>query len=552
MASVTAIASAPKKKRNCLTLKRKIEVINYAKKNPGINIRSLADIFQCGKTQIALIIKSKDSLLSMYESNASGSRVHTTTKFRSSKFMDVNKALHDWYLLACSKNIYPAGPQLIEKAKEIAERLGIVDFQGSRGWLDKWKQWFNIKQMKVGGESGDVQGETIDSWKERLPEIVEGYDIEDIWNMDETGIFWKALPDSGFGRKGSQCKGGKKSKQRVTVAFFASAAGKKEKPIFIWRYENPRCLRRFDKSLLPVSYFSQSKAWMTGEIMEAVLVKLNRRLSSTNRSIILLMDNAGCHPEALAGKFSNIKVVFLPPNTTSRLQPLDLGIIKNFKVHYRHFLLKYVLSRIDECDTASDVIKSVDVLMAIRWVEKAWTLVTEETIQKCFRKAGVLTSNMDVVSTRLEEDNDPFSECDLQVEMECLLQKTMPAEGRCTLIEYLEGDNQLPVCAETGDDDWEEDFFQQLSGKDQDDDSEGDDIDGEDEDMIEMDREPPLPNVKTFKEAIEALEDVSHFLQSRGHVQAHSMLGSVIDEVAGLKATTSRQTTINNFFPRID
>ena len=185
------------------------------------------------KTQIAQIVKSKDSLLSMYESNASGSRVHTTMKFRSSKFMDVNKALHDWYLLACSKNIYPAGPQLIKKAKEIAERLGIVDFQGSRGWLDKWKQRFNIKQMKVCGESGDVQGETIDSWKERLPEIVEGYDVEDIWNMDETGIFWKALPDSGFGRKGSQCKGGKKSKQRVTVAFFVSAAGK-EKPIFIW------------------------------------------------------------------------------------------------------------------------------------------------------------------------------------------------------------------------------------------------------------------------------------------------------------------------------
>lgn len=78
MASVIAIASAAKKKRNCLTLKRKIEVINYSKKNPGINIRSLADIFQCGKTQIAQILKTKDSLLSMYESNASSSGVHIT------------------------------------------------------------------------------------------------------------------------------------------------------------------------------------------------------------------------------------------------------------------------------------------------------------------------------------------------------------------------------------------------------------------------------------------------------------------------------------------
>ena len=68
MATVTAIASAAKKK-NCLILKKKIEVIDYAKKNQGINIRSLADIFKCGKSQIAKIIKNKDSLPSLYESN---------------------------------------------------------------------------------------------------------------------------------------------------------------------------------------------------------------------------------------------------------------------------------------------------------------------------------------------------------------------------------------------------------------------------------------------------------------------------------------------------
>ena len=102
MATVSVIASSAKK-RNCLTLKKRIEVINYAKKNPGMNIRSLADIFKCAKRHIAKIIKNKDSLLSLYGSNASGSRVHATMTFRSSQFMDVNKALYEWYLLACSK-----------------------------------------------------------------------------------------------------------------------------------------------------------------------------------------------------------------------------------------------------------------------------------------------------------------------------------------------------------------------------------------------------------------------------------------------------------------
>ena len=107
--------------------------------------------------------------------------------------------------------------------------------------------------------------------------------------MDETGLFCHALPDRGFGQKSKSCKGGKKSKQRLTIAFFVSASGKKEKPVVIWKSANPRCFRRFDKSLLPVTYFSQKKAWMTGYI----LAKLNRRMSSANRNILLFMDNAG-------------------------------------------------------------------------------------------------------------------------------------------------------------------------------------------------------------------------------------------------------------------
>ena len=151
-------------------------------------------------------------------------------------------------------------------------------------------------QLKISGESGDVEGTTVDSWKERLTEIVQGYEKDNIWNMDETGLFWYALPDKGFGQKSKQCKGGKKMKQRMTVAFFVNASGKKERPIVIWTSENPRCLRWFDKSLIPVTYFSQPKAWMTGDIMETILFKLNRQMISTNRKILLFMDNAGCHP----------------------------------------------------------------------------------------------------------------------------------------------------------------------------------------------------------------------------------------------------------------
>ena len=70
---------------------------------------------------------------------------------------------------------------------------------------------------------------------------------------------------------------------------------------------------------LPVEYFDQQKAWMSGDIMHKLLSKLNTRLRKESRSVILFIDNARCHPEDVASKYSNVKVVFLPPNTTSVL-----------------------------------------------------------------------------------------------------------------------------------------------------------------------------------------------------------------------------------------
>ena len=108
-----------------------------------------------------------------------------------------------------------------------------------------------------------------------------------------------------------ECKAGsareEKSKQRITVAFFVKAAGGKEILIVIWKSENPRCFRGVNKSKLPVKYFSQPKSWMTGEILDKVLTKLNHRLSARCQSILLMMDNAGCHPPEYKKKYSNIK-----------------------------------------------------------------------------------------------------------------------------------------------------------------------------------------------------------------------------------------------------
>lgn len=162
---------ASKKRQRChLSLQTKIEVIRKAKSDPKLSVRALSEHFGCGKTKISDILKAKESILTLYESNASSSMSRTTAKSRSSEYSEVNDTLYKWYLLACSKNIYPCGPQLIEKAKEIAAQ---IEFKGTNGWLQKWKKRYNIRRVAVQGESGDVSGETIESWKERLPEILK-------------------------------------------------------------------------------------------------------------------------------------------------------------------------------------------------------------------------------------------------------------------------------------------------------------------------------------------------------------------------------------------
>ena len=80
---------------------------------------------------------------------------------------------------------------------------------GTNGWLKKWNQRYHVRRVAICGESGNVSGVMVSSWKERLPEIVRGYDKKN--NLDETSCFWRALTERGFVEKGKRCNGDKKA-----------------------------------------------------------------------------------------------------------------------------------------------------------------------------------------------------------------------------------------------------------------------------------------------------------------------------------------------------
>ena len=540
-----------RRKRNELPLQKKVELIKKADANPSFGIRKLAELFECGRTQVSVILKSRAKFLDLYESNASSKLVRK--RERTAQYTDINVALHEWFVLATSKNIYPDGPLLSCKAKEIAERMGISEFKASNGWLHKWKQRYNIKQVSICGESADVRGDTVTSWKERLPEIVSGYAQRDIWNLDETGLFWKALPDKGFAEKASKCKGGKKIKVRITVALIVDALGETQRPIVIGMSANPRCFKNVKKDQLPVDYYSQKKAWMTGEILNDVLLKINRRLQVSKRSILLLLDNAGCHPADMKGRFSNTKIIFLPPNTTSMLQPLDLGIIQNFKVHYRKLFLGFILTKIDECSNASEIVKSVTILHSIRWIAQAWAQVRQDTIQKCFRRAGVLADG-EILASALSESADPFSDLDDELELEDLISKVHGGTESCQATEFVSGDDCLQVCQEFGEE-WEDTFLDNISSSckraDGGEEEELEEIEEANEED-ESDHEELCANpISSMKEAIMAMENVYSYLEQKGHTSLASdsmKLHSDLSTAHRCELGASKQTTLQEYF----
>jgi len=57
----------------------------------------------------------------------------------------------------------------------------------------------------------------VDDWNNKLVETCEGFVPKNIFNLDETGLFFRALPNRTMCLKSENCSGGKISKERITV-----------------------------------------------------------------------------------------------------------------------------------------------------------------------------------------------------------------------------------------------------------------------------------------------------------------------------------------------
>ena len=95
------------------------------------------------------------------------------------------------------------------------------------------------------------------------------------YNADETGMFYRLLPDKTLEYKKVDCHSGKRSKERLTAMVCASMSEYDKLPILIiGKSANPRCLK--NKKTLPTTYTSNMQAWMTSQIFSDWLKKLDQ------------------------------------------------------------------------------------------------------------------------------------------------------------------------------------------------------------------------------------------------------------------------------------
>lgn len=501
-----------KRKLISLSIKEKKDVIALFEKS-NVSKTAFAKEHHIPRTTLNDILSSKQVI---EEADCEGKR----KRIRKSKFDEIEDVLVRWLKHARAQNVPISSVTLKEKAKEIAEELNIEDFGASNGWLERFKVRHCLSFKTICGEAAAVDVDAVDDWKNSvLKEILSRFDASNVFNLDETGLFYRLLPDKTLSFKGEKCTSGKASKQRVTILLGANMSGnEKLKPLVIGKSKKPRCFKNVKS--LPVYYEANSKAWMTAMIWERHIRKLDSQFLRQKRKVAIVVDNCTAHttPENLKA----IEMTFLPPNVTSILQPLDQGIIRDFKRKYKKMLVKDLIKSLDRNEKLE-----VSVLDAINYADKSWSSVSSQIISNCFRHAGFAA---DGESEKILSDEDIIDVEPLETLVQIANEKGCMVDDVNAFVNI---DNDIAICSQATVKDFTSEFLKEKQNS-----------SSEDSDVENVDK---TPLNKT--EAIEALEKVREYLTSiEGTTDEEFKALTVLEKKVNSSSQHLHQSTLLGYF----
>ena len=160
---------------------------------------------------------------------------------------------------------------------------------------------------------------------------------------------------------------------------------------------------------MPCKYRSQKKNWMDSILFEEWVREIDRRFTRDGRKIVLLVDNCPAHPSI--DNLLSTELIFLPHNTTSKLQPMDQGVIRSLKALCKTMSIKKIIEAIEKKKTLPEF----SILDAMQMLDLAWEKVTTKTVVNCFEEAGISKEKQ---SEALLDADDPFK--DLQEQLDKL------------------------------------------------------------------------------------------------------------------------------------
>ena len=392
---------ATKRSRTELTITQKQEICTYKEKNTKATQEQLADHFsKQWKTSIARRTIG-DILKRKADWDVHKAHQIKVKRMRKPKFEAVEEALGMWFQGMQAKKAIITDAILLEKGKYFAERLNCEEFVGSSGWLGRFKSRNGISLKLLHGEGASIDSSVALNGRSELRKVTSAYDPQDIYNMDETGLFYRMPPSKTLAQGPRQ--GTKQYKDRITLALCTNSDGSDSfKPLVIGKSARPRCFRDFHPGAY-VMYYNNQKAWMTRYIFSEWLHHFDDYITrKKNRPVLLLLDNVASHFPSNVDDLKCVKLHYLPPNTTSQLQPLDAGIIKAFKAWYRRSQLKRLIQLLEDGKKPD-----INLREALCYIAVAWKTISTTTISNCWKHTGIMSTTIEnSESDSLAEEND--------------------------------------------------------------------------------------------------------------------------------------------------